>query len=194
MGRVYTLHHRYTLFASLFSFVEYVCFFLKLFCTLLLLCFSDSCYLEKAKLFKEQMALDRVLDYHHNPQQVTSMGRSGHRHRESIDSLCVLSRYRQFACVEQHSPIITLYNARTGNLVSTMKCNAVPLSLCHVDPMNALVACCSDTTMVRFNVGDANHKVGDFCVGGILTLWMRSLFPSCCSYFTLKCIRAVGAI
>ena len=48
--------------------------------------------------------------------------------------------------------------------------------------------------MVRFNVGDANHKVGDFCVGGILTLRMRSLFPSCCSYFTLKCIRAVGAI
>ena len=114
---------------------------------------------EKAALFKQQLALDSIPSYSHNASQETSMGKSGHRHRESIDSLCVIPKYSLFACVEQHSPVVALYDAKNSTLKATMRCNAVPLSLCYVEPLQALIACCSDTTMVRFNVGDCNNKV-----------------------------------
>jgi hypothetical protein len=130
---------------------------------------------EKAALFKEQLALESIPCYSHNVNEETSMGKSGHRHRESIDSLCVIPKYSLLACVEQHSPVVALYDAKTSTLKATMKCNAVPLSLCYVDPLQALIACCSDTTMVRFNIGDCHNKVRPV---GLVEEWRWGKFLS----------------
>jgi hypothetical protein len=114
----------------------------------------------KAALLKENTMSDSMLPYHHNKQLEDSLGVpiTHHRHRDSIDGMCLLPRNKQFACIENHSPVITLYNARNSSLVSTMHCKAVPLSICYVEPHQSLIACCSDSTMVRFDVGDS-HKV-----------------------------------
>ena len=109
--------------------------------------------IEKAALFKEQQTLDRLLSYNHNLTDEPS----GHRHRNSIDCLTPLPK--QFACIENTSPLISLYSARSGSLVTNMKCKAVPLSCLYIEPLQALVASCSDSTMVRFNVGESHHKV-----------------------------------
>lgn len=130
---------------------------------------------EKAALFKESQALDRVLQYSHNTTLETT---GAHRHHESIDALAVLPRYRQFACVENHSPLIALYSARSGELVSTMKCNAVPLNVCYIEPLQALVASCADSTIVRFNVGESHHKVSE----GRMCLFLCGLYASTPSY------------
>jgi len=110
---------------------------------------------EKAALYKESQNVERIPNYFHNKQ----LESCGFRHRGSIDCLTVLPRYKQFACAENGSPIISLYSAKAGNLVTTMQCKAVPLSMCYVEPLQALIASCSDTTMVRFNVGESHHKV-----------------------------------
>lgn len=111
---------------------------------------------EKAAAFKELQSMDRIPDYNHNkPLQITSMGtvHGHHRHRDSIDHICVLPRLKQFACVENHSPDIALYSSRSGEMQACMRCHAVPLGICYVEPLQCLVAACADTTMVTFNVG-----------------------------------------
>jgi hypothetical protein len=129
---------------------------------------------EKAALYKESQSVDRIPNYYHNAQ----MESGGHRHRGSIDCLTVLPRYKQFACTENASPLISLYSARTGNLVASMKCKAVPLSICYVEPLQSLIASCSDTTMVRFNVGESHSKVCQ----GIVILTSFACFYTWISY------------
>ena len=99
--------------------------------------------------------MDKVSVYSHNPRLGND---TTHRHRESIDGITMLPRHQQFGVIEQHSPYITLYNARSSNFVANLRCNAVPLGMCYVEPLNALVAACSDMTMVRWNVGDCPRK------------------------------------
>ena len=109
---------------------------------------------EKASVYHQAQSPDKMLEYHQAPLEV-----SGYRHRGSIDALAVIPRYRQFACVENHSNVIALFGSRTGALVTTMTCNAVPLNCCYIEPLQALVACCADSTIIRFNVGEIHHKV-----------------------------------
>jgi len=115
----------------------------------------------KAALLKEKSTALDCIPYHHKTQPDASVPASTvhHRHRDSIDGMCLLPRYRQFACIENHSPVIALYNARNTSLVATMKCKAVPLCVCYIEPLQSLIACCSDSTMARFNVGESHHKV-----------------------------------
>lgn len=111
---------------------------------------------EKASLFKDRDPLEGIPPYAHNPAlQVSS---DGHRTRDSIDCIIPIPRNRQFACTENHSPIVSVYDSRTLELAATLQCPSVPLSLVYVEEMQAVIASCSDTTMVRFNVGESAHK------------------------------------
>lgn len=115
----------------------------------------------KAALMKST-AIDAMLPYHHNTQIIGSAAGPDfhHRHRDSIDGICNLPRLKQFAVIENHSPVIAVYNARNASLVATMKCKAVPLCVCYVEPLQSIIACCSDSTMTSFNVGEsASNKV-----------------------------------
>jgi WD40 repeat protein len=82
----------------------------------------------------------------------------GYRHRESLDGLVTIPPVKQFAVIENHSNVVSVYSAKSGALVANMKCKAMPLSMCYVEPLQSLVVTCADSTMVRFNMGEAHHK------------------------------------
>ncbi|GMH62614.1 hypothetical protein TL16_g03514 [Triparma laevis f. inornata] len=115
---------------------------------------------EKASLFEEALAVDKIPSYTHNVRLNTENIdiEERQRHTETIDTICEIEKQNQFAVIEAHSKYVSLYSSYDGTLVSNMYQNAVPLSLCHVPTQNALITSCADMTLNVWNLDDPSAK------------------------------------
>ncbi|KAK7242150.1 hypothetical protein SO694_00013011 [Aureococcus anophagefferens] len=110
---------------------------------------------EKARLFKEQNALERIPAYAHVPTPAEKLeknpgGLNAPRHRNLIDKICKIPDQHLLAVSEQHSNVVQLYDARDGGWQTSLKTNAVPLALSYVEPQQSLLVACSDMTMSQW--------------------------------------------
>ncbi|GMH91364.1 hypothetical protein TrVE_jg9264 [Triparma verrucosa] len=115
---------------------------------------------EKASLFEEALAVDKIPSYTHNVRLNTENIdiEERQRHTETLDTICEIEKQNQFAVIEAHSKYVSLYSSYDGTLVSNMYQNAVPLSLCHVPTQNALITSCADMTLNVWNLDDPSSK------------------------------------
>ena len=97
----------------------------------------------------------RALDLLHQQQRPVLEYQHAHlttnNHRGTLDGICVLPKEEQFACIEHDSHLVSLYSARTGEVVKAINTGAAPMGLCHVPKVDgsSLLACCANSTMVR---------------------------------------------
>jgi len=115
---------------------------------------------EKASLFQDRMSLDKIPPYYHNTRFNTENIPSElrQRHTESLDSILNIARANQFAVIEAHSKVVSLYNSYNGQLVTNLVQGAVPLAMHHIPSKNALVTSCADMTLNVWNLDDTSNK------------------------------------
>jgi hypothetical protein len=83
----------------------------------------------KANVFKQRYKVSEIDQYHPTEMQ------HPHRHKNHIDRLHYINKYHQVAAIEQHSPVVTLYNARNGAQTGQLKGHrGVPMAMQVRDP------------------------------------------------------------
>jgi WD40 repeat protein len=109
---------------------------------------------EKAMMFKERYRVSELGDYHQRKIGGKSEGKQ-YRHNNCIEKLHYIPRLHQCAVIEQHSPVVTLYNARNNKLVANLQGHrGVPMAMQYVQKLDTLVTCCADMTMVAWNMAN----------------------------------------
>ena len=142
-----------------------------------------------SSLFQDQMTLDKVPPYSHttrlNTENIDVDLRQ--RHTETLDCVLNIAKANQFAVIEAHSKVVSLYNNFNGNLVEvserseralrktrniqatnslshllrsaqSLVQDAVPLAMHHIMDKNALVTSCADMTLNVWNLDDTSSK------------------------------------
>lgn len=74
--------------------------------------------------------------------------------QELLDKLVAIPRRGLLAAIEQRSPVITLYNHKTGAVVNSLTSPAPPVALTYVEPLHVLVTANSDTGLVVWNMDE----------------------------------------
>lgn len=94
---------------------------------------------------------EALKEYQHN-HTIDPLTR--YRHKELLDKLVAIPRRGYVAAIEQRSPIVTLYDGKTGSVVHSLNSSAPPVTMTYVEPLHVLVTANSDTTLVAWNLDD----------------------------------------
>ena len=109
---------------------------------------------------QDRMTLDKISPYYHNTRLNTDNIpiHLRQRHTESLDKIINISKANQFAVIEAHSKVVSLYDSFNGQLVASLVQDAVPLAMHHIPSKNCLVASCADMTLNVWNLDDTSAK------------------------------------
>eukprot|EP00903_Cladosiphon_okamuranus_P007678 g7442.t1 len=106
----------------------------------------------KAQLHHAQMSIDQLAEYRQGSRQVEVV--SYNRCCETVEQLCYIPGSHQLAVIQEHNPIVNIYNSQTWARVAQLKHNAVPLTMAYCEDHHTLVTASADMTLLQWYLDD----------------------------------------
>jgi WD40 repeat protein len=112
--------------------------------------------LDKASHLNKEMKLNGIRNYYDNSSTL-DLGIKMRR-RNDIAHMCNIDSLGHFALCEEKRKSIWIYNSRSGENVTNVQLNALPLAVEHIPEQELLVAACADMTLVSMGLGNPSRR------------------------------------
>ncbi|CAM9417678.1 unnamed protein product [Scytosiphon promiscuus] len=104
----------------------------------------------KAQLHHAQMSIDQLAEYRQGSRQARIYNRSC----ETVEQLCYVPGSHQLAVIQEHNPIVNIYNSYSWGRVAQLKHKAVPLTMAYCADHHTLVTASADMTLLQWYLDD----------------------------------------